>query len=475
LKNNKVVKDLFLICTIVFALPSIIYIISGKSIFLLDTDYNYLLNIENNKILATIIFTTLFSIISILYLLILKNCNNIFDNIKRIFKFILIISLIFAIMLPYTSTDIYYYMSTGWSQKEYGVNPYYTSVKELTKNNIELVKNDKLLLKIPAIWSDTTIVYGPLWPAICNILTGLSFGNLNISLMIFKLFNILIHMLCCFFIWKITKRKILVVLYGLNPLILFEGLSNVHNDILVVLFIIVSIYFLKNRKQIIPAIIFLALATTVKYYAILFVPFITIYYLKKLNLKERILYCCRLASIFLIVIVLIYSMYIRDVEVFKGLITQQSKFSKSIFLILYLFMNEELAIIFSKIALAIFLTVYLIKILKYLLSKEKDITFMKIMKTQYGIMLSFIFLVITNFQTWYIMWMFPFILWQTSNRIKNILFLTISSEISISIFMILGQHYSIGAYYLIIIIFISIIFQMIYSNKQIIRYNKSIK
>ena len=293
--------------------------------------------------------------------------------------------------------------------------------------------------------------------------------------MIFKLFNILIHMLCCFFIWKITKRKILVVLYGLNPLILFEGLSNVHNDILVVLFIIVSIYFLKNRKQIIPAIIFLALATTVKYYAILFVPFITIYYLKKLNLKERILYCCRLASIFLIVIVLIYSMYIRDVEVFKGLITQQSKFSKSIFLILYLFMNEELAIIFSKIALAIFLTVYLIKILKYLLSKEKDITFMKIMKTQYGIMLSFIFLVITNFQTWYIMWMFPFILWQTSNRIKNILFLTISSEISISIFMILGQHYSIGAYYLIIIIFISIIFQMIYSNKQIIRYNKSIK
>ena len=74
------------------------------------------------------------------------------------------------------------------------------------------------------------------------------FGNIDIGILLFKILGVLAHILNCYIIYKLTKKKIFVLLYGLNPFILLEGIANVHNDMYIITFVLASIYFLIKRK-----------------------------------------------------------------------------------------------------------------------------------------------------------------------------------------------------------------------------------
>ena len=74
--------------------------------------------------------------------------------------------------------------------------------------------------------------------------------NINICLFIFKLLNVIIHISNCYLIYKISKKQIFSIIYGLNPFILIECIGNVHNDVLIVFLVLLSIYFLLKKKNI---------------------------------------------------------------------------------------------------------------------------------------------------------------------------------------------------------------------------------
>ena len=121
------------------------------------------------------------------------------------------------------------------------------------------------------------------------ILSKIAGDNINISLFVFKLFNLIIHLINMYLIYIITnKKKVFALIYGINPFVLFELLSNVHNESLMILFMLCAMYFLIKKKRLIPSIIMLALATTVKYIAILIVPFVVIYFLKDKKVSRQI-------------------------------------------------------------------------------------------------------------------------------------------------------------------------------------------
>ena len=67
------------------------------------------------------------------------------------------------------------------------------------------------------------------------------------ALAIFKGTNLIVHLINCLLVWKITHKKKFVLIYGANPAILFEALSNVHNDIFIVLFIFFAVYFVTKK------------------------------------------------------------------------------------------------------------------------------------------------------------------------------------------------------------------------------------
>lgn len=466
--NKGYLKMIFILLCICMAIPSCLYIIKGKTIADLDASYSFFINpstqiLTSQKIIETIFFMGLWTGIAVLYFYFIKNCNMIFPNLKSLIKFVLIVAVLFIIILPMTSTDIFYYIGTGWSEAHYGVNPYYISVNELMENN-EQASQDVMLLKMKGIWSGQTIVYGPIWPLVCNILSHLSFGNLGLALFLYKIFNLLLHLANTYFVYKIANQsKKYSILYALNPLILFEGLSNVHNEMLVIFFILAAIYFLITRRKILPAIILLACATAVKYFAILLAPFFVLYYYRKENILRKIAYSFLWALVFLVVLGACYSLYMQDFYVLKGILTQQGKFANSFFTSIAI-QNFGFVIILSRGCMLAYIVLYIIGIVR-LFVYPKEYTWEEMMQKYNGLLLLFIFMTITNLQPWYFIWILPTVFWQKDNTQKLLQAMTVIATLSTIVYFLFNESYIFGQYYSFVFAFLTLTFMLIQKKK----------
>ena len=66
------------------------------------------------------------------------------------------------------------------------------------------------------------------------------------------------------------------------------------------------------------------------------------------------------------------------------------------------------------------------------------------MKSANYFIMAFLFLLITNFQPWYIMWIFPCLIWQRAENIRWIPQIAIISEFANSIFLTYGEGWQNG-------------------------------
>lgn len=477
---NNIIKLLFIIASIMFAVPSIIYLLQKGTVLDFTNEFKFLLN-DEDTLKQTLIYALILISMTILYFLIIKRREKIFKNSKRMFIFIAIIAIIFIVVVPFTSSDIFYYLGIGRINSTYSQNPYYTTIMDFVEDgdNAKFLENDTVLLKgYKNFWADTTVVYGPVWTLICKLVASLSFGSIDIGLLVFKMLNVLAHMLCCYLIYKITKKKIFVLLYGLNPFIMIEAIANVHNDIFIVLLTLLSLYFLVKKKNLLLSVLCLSLATGIKYLTIILLPFVIIYYFRNEKPWVRFIKCIEYGLIFLAFLILPYLLYVRDFHVLKGLLTQQEKVTKNFYVIIckYLTKPEGLVEIISKTLLGAFAIIYFF-VCVTLLNKRK-ISFRKeIQKAQY-FLIAFLFLIITNFQPWYIMWLFPLMIWQKSNIVKLVIQISLISQFANTILLIYSEAWENGvpfAFAMMVGIFVAIYlnnnkkFKKLYNTKNIAR------
>ena len=450
-KKIKLPIIIFFVTSIVFALPSILYLLQNKTVYKFYYVWTYLFRMpetSNEKMINAILFFVLLTILFLIYVLIAKKYKQIFKSKKQIIISIVVVSILFAIVIPYTSTDVYSYIANGWSASHYGENPYYVSTGEIVDTTGQ---NEPMFNKVANCWRYETVVYGPLWTAICTVLSWLSLGNIDWALLIFKMANLLVHLCNCLLIYKITKKNLFVILYGLNPFILFEALSNVHNDIFIILFILLAIYFTIRKKNLFIAVAFVALATAIKYLAILILPFIVLYYVRKKDIKNRIKYCIICGIEYIAIIAIIYLIYMKDLSVFAGLFMQQGKYNRSVFYILYEYLGEGKVQIIQNVSLGLFAIYYGYVCIKLLLQKE--IKFSISIRKYNVILLIFTFILITNFNPWYIMWLYPTMFWLKSKSQETILALSYSSQIAnFASFALWSEEAWLGIPYLLIII-----------------------
>lgn len=372
----------------------------------------------NEKILSFSIMAVIVITLTILYYFLLKYHKKIFTSKRQIIFFIILIACVFALMIPHSVKDIYSYIGCGWTAANYYENPYEMSAQEIeNKYNVQ----DNMYENIATVWKSETMIYGPLWTLICSVLTALSFGNVTIALFLFKLFNLGMHLLSCFMIHKITKKKMLVLLYALNPIILLEGLMDVHNEIFMITLILCAIYYTIRKKNLWIAVLFLALATAVKYFAILLLPFLVLYLLKEKTIGKRIGYCILAGIEFLGILCLFYLIYFQDFSFLNVFSIQQNKYNSSIYYILYRFIGENATNIIKWILLVIFIIGYIGLAIQYLLKRKT--TFRKLIRKYEAILFLFIFFLITNFNSWYLLWLVPTIFWLKPRHIKYLLIL----------------------------------------------------
>ena len=465
-KMNNVLKIIFAISCIMFAIPSITYYIQNKTVFRFEQWFKFLLN-DASRIEQTYIYILILLAMSITYFLIIKNREKIFKNTRRMFLYIAIISLIFVAVIPFTCSDVFYYLGIGRINSEYNQNPYYTTIKQFVEsdNNSKYLEQDTVLAQgYINDWSDSTVVYGPIWTLICRIVASISFGNIDIGLLLFKLVNLLVHILNCYLIYKISNKKIFTLLYGLNPLILIEGIACVHNDMFVILFALASFYFILKKKNIVLSLLFLALATAIKYFTILLLPFIIIYYARKEKPLKRFIRCIQYGSIFIIMLLAPYLLYIQDFNVFAGLFIQQEKIAKNFYVIITEYFKEPLISVtnVNRVLLEIFTIIYFFTCLT-ILNKRKITWKKEIQKANYFI-IAFLFLLITNFQPWYIMWLFLCLAWQKAEDIRLIIQISLISEFSNSVFLIYSEGWKNGVPFTFFMI-TGILFAVLYNSK----------
>lgn len=445
-KDNKILKILFILSCIMFAVPSVIYYVQNKTVFKFEQWFRFLLN-DSDRINQTMIYVIILTILTILFIYVVKQREKIFKNNKRMFIFIAVVSMIFIAVIPFTCSDVFYYLGIGRLNSEYHQNPYYITIKEFVNqgdNNKYLEQDTVLAQGYINDWADSTVVYGPIWTLICRIVASMSFGNIDIGLFVFKLINLIVHLLNCYLIYKISNKKIFVLLYGVNPFILIEGIACVHNDMFVILFTLTSFYFLLKKKNILLSILFLALATAIKYFTIILLPFLVIYYVRQDKPIVRFKKCIMYGFLFVVILSVFYLLYIQDINIFGGLFIQQEKIAKSFYIIISEYFTSPTGLVkaINTTLLLSFAIIYCTSCI--VLLNKKEIKFrQEIQKANYFIM-AFLFLLITNFQPWYIMWLFPCLIWQKSEDIKLIIQISLISQFANSVFFMYGEGWRNG-------------------------------
>ena len=445
INSKKIILIIFILSAILFAIPSIKYLAENGTILNFNEYFKFFLN-DTDRVEQTIIYLVLLTVLTIFYFLIIKNREKLFKNNKQMYIYIAIISLIFVMVVPFLSSDVFYYLGIGRIDSVYGQNPYYVTIKDFVESgdNSQYLEQDTVLAKgYENDWRNTTVVYGPVWTLICTIVAGISFGNIDIALLTLKLLNMIVHMVNCYLIYRLTGKKLFVLLYGLNPYMFIEGIANVHNDIYIVTFILSSMYFLLKKKNIIASIVFLALATAIKYFAILLLPFMIIYYFRDKKPLERLKKCFLYGMLFIFIVAITYLLYVQDIQVLNGIMTQQEKFAKNFYIILMEYFDiPNLVSNVNTVFLISFIIIYSFTCLTLLYKKQ--IKFREEMRKTEYFLIAFLFLLITNFQPWYIMWLSPLMMWQNKNMIQLIVQIALISQFANSVFLINGEGWRNG-------------------------------
>ena len=454
-QKDNIIKILFIIVSLFFIIPSIYYLIKNGTILGFKNYYNFFINNGNDNNLSSSVYLILFITLMAIYLYFIKK-KDILKNIKQVLLFAGGVSAIFVFMLPWNSSDIFYYMGVGELNSVYGQNPYYITIKDYCNKNPEVIQEDSIMEQGNMnFWANTTVVYGPIAQLIFSFVTKISLKNVDICILLFKILNLIIHILNCYIIYKITKKLKFSIIYGLNPYIMLEFIGMVHNDIIVMFFILLSLYFLLKKKMILPSVTFIAIATGIKYFTVLLLPVIVLYhYRNEKSILKRLSMCLLYGIIFMVILLLEYTIYFRDISIFKAMMVQTERYCKSIYSGIFAFAmkNKKPAfILFGKMymvgdlvkklrntILAIFVVSYIKFCIDLLLTRKIKIN--SVLR-KYNIRLVLFILALSNFQQWYLLWLFATMPWQKPNTIRNIIGISAITQIANSIYMFKKESY----------------------------------
>ena len=430
--KNKITKFVFVLLNILFAVPSVVYFIKYKTLFGFNIENNFFLDLFLNNIVATITYTILFVLLMIFYSLLLK--NDIFKNTKQTFMYIAIISVIYVFIVPWTSTDIFYYIGVGELDGVYHQNPYYVTMAEYYNENKDIINDEILESGAKNCWASTTVIYGPIAQMIFSFCSRISFKNTTLAIFNFKIFNLIIHMLNCYLIFKLCNKKIYSLMYGINPFILFELIGNVHNDVVVIFFVLLALYFVIKKKNIIASIVALTLATGIKYYTVLLLPVVVLYYFRdEKNVRNRIIKCVECALIFGIIYLVQYIPYFKDIKILFASFVQGEKYTKSIYAALINLKFEKISVILKGMVVIILLLKCIDTYISFLFEENKNIS--KMLR-KYNSILILAILILSNCQIWYFSWLFPTIMWQSKKCKINIIVFSAITEIANFVYML---------------------------------------
>jgi len=239
-----------------------------------DAEITNSLDIVFYWIVTALVFNLIFYIKGFSYL------KKIKVSFKKLFLFFILLNLVLMFIWPAGSNDSFSYIYQSRLISHHQVNPYID-----TYSNFE---HDSFFKEINNKWSARTAPYGPIFLALGGLLTWLGGNSLILTLFLFKLVMVIANILCAWLVYKVFDSIKVFYLYAFNPFILFEFAINAHNDVLLVLFVVLSLGFLlKNNWQGKAwAIGFFIISLLLKFYSLVLLPFIVFRGVLDLKLRK---------------------------------------------------------------------------------------------------------------------------------------------------------------------------------------------
>lgn len=228
--------------------------------------------------LYMLIYGAAFILMYFIYLIVQRTPSSA-SGVRTIIAFGLLFRLILFFSDISTSDDVYRYLWEGKLVVN-GENPF-----ALPPNSEELKPLHSELLPELVTFPDMTTIY----PGVAQAVFGLSSLISGEETFGLKLIFLIAEFFTMLFIVRLLrlygKPESYVILYAWLPLPIMEYFVNVHIDAAGIVFFIAAFYYLLKGKRSLSALL-LALAVSVKLYALLALPF----FIKKLGLRKGITY-----------------------------------------------------------------------------------------------------------------------------------------------------------------------------------------
>jgi hypothetical protein len=182
-----------------------------------------------------------------------------------------------ALAYPTTAIDmlIYAVRTRGWAL--YGLNPLATAPQTLPGDP---------WTGLAAEWADAPSPYGPVWEGLSRLAFHLIGGDFLAHLFAIKIIAVLAHLGCAVLVGLILRRLkpewalVGAAAFAWNPLALLEAAGNAHNDIVMVFFLLLAVYFAASQRRwlVIPA---LTLSILTKFVTLMVLPFFLLYLVRQ--------------------------------------------------------------------------------------------------------------------------------------------------------------------------------------------------
>lgn len=258
-----------------FASSLILFLFVVFTYFFVDLNFIYLQGLytglyRENRLILTFVYFILIFLMFVCYGKILK--NNVQKHDKKLFLIPILGILAYPAALSF---DLFNYIATAKVAFHYFENPYIVMP-------IEFV-NEPVLIFTRA--TNKIALYAPLWTFISGLPYSLSFGNYLAAIVLFKIFISFFYFGVLKLIHKITGDLKSVLYFAASPLVIIETFVSGHNDVVMMFFALLSVYFLKNKK-ILLALLFLLCSFLIKYATVFLIPLFVYYFYKKMKNQE---------------------------------------------------------------------------------------------------------------------------------------------------------------------------------------------
>ena len=159
-----------------------------------------------------------------------------------------LVSIAFVLMYPTNAIDVYIYAARSRLLTEYGENPN----AALPATHWE---TDPYMWFASREWADDTSPYGPLWNQIAAPVTALTGDNIGAAVIGFKIIGVLAILAITWLIYDTMRVyrpewALVAALFWLwNPLVLWDGVGNAHNDVTLMLPVMAALWAWARRHD----------------------------------------------------------------------------------------------------------------------------------------------------------------------------------------------------------------------------------